>query len=538
VTKALDDSKKTAGTKAELDAAELAQKELGLKGEAEINALLSEASRGVIGGLDSTAEGIVGGGDKVEESITESGDKLAESGPSLMSTLFKGLLGAIPGANLLKKGMDFFKGKNEVEEETQLAEEKSTKRDMSIAGRQQRDFDRLEKNAAQLPEGQTSGTFVGGKLDGGKESQVAGAVDPFDTRYDNPITNRTRETSTTKTGGDSEAYRMLTKKSENALEEMAGPATKTVNGFKVRKVDRDIKTQPVDQDIKTQLVDQDIKTQPVDTNESEKHSVMTTSGIKKLNKEEIERGKKEGTIKRSLANDALRRIKLQAKKDEQAENAKATANGVVSPVESASQFAGEDQLKQLLGGADEQGIDLSADEVAKSQGLADSIEEKESGPGLFASMSEKVKSMVGGLFGDGKSPEEKIYDTSMADGSTTLLNDYSEKSPARRTRETSTTTIGGNSEAYRMLAGEAMGAMPTSPDAKTLLAKDAVEESKEKGTSTTDIIETKDSTTEMLETLRLIAQNGAEQNAKLSAIADASEAGVTVNKKILSTASV
>ena len=173
-------------------------------------------------------------------------------------------------------------------------------------------------------------------------------------------------------------------------------------------------------------------------------------------------------------------------------------------------------------------------------------EEKESGPGLFAKMSEKVKSMVGGLLGEGKSPEEKIYDTSMADGSTTFLNDYSEKSPERRTRETSTTTIGGDSEAYRMLArkpdqllaGEAMGAMPTSPDAKTLLAKDAVEESKEKGTSTTDITETKDSTTEMLETLRLIAQNGAEQNAKLSAIADASEAGVTVNKKILSTASV
>ena len=506
VTKALDDSKKTAGTKAELDAAELAQKELGLKGEAEINALLSEASRGVIGGLDSTAEGIVGGGDKVKDSITESGDKLAESGPSLMSTLFKGLLGAIPGANLLKKGMDFFKGKDEVEEETQLAEEKSTKRDMSVFARQQRDFDRLEKNAAQLPEGQTSGTFVGGKLDGGK--------------------------------------------SENALEEMAGPATKTVNGFKVRKVDRDIKTQPVDQDIKTQLVDQDIKTQPVDTeaatkrkprdmltaeataNESEKHSVMTTSGIKKLNKEEIERGKKEGTIKRSLANDALRRIKLQAKKDEQAENAKATANGVVSPVELpvSEPFTKLADLDKTMS--------FDAEPVV--------AEEKESGPGLFAKMSEKVKSMVGGLFGEGKSPEEKIYDTSMADGSTTFLNDYSEKSPERRTRETSTTTIGGDSEAYRMLArkpdqllaGEAMGAMPTSPDAKTLLAKDAVEESKEKGTSTTDITETKDSTTEMLETLRLIAQNGAEQNAKLSAIADASEASVTVNKKILSTANV
>jgi hypothetical protein len=404
VDKEIDESKATAGTKAELAAAELAQKELGLKGQEEINSRLRVLDGDFGESTLLATKAITDSGEAIGKDVTEAGGKVAEGGPSFMSSLFDGLLSAIPGGNLLKKGMDFFKGKDEVEEETQLAEEKSTKRDMSVFARQQRDFDRLEKNAAQLPEGQTSGTFVGGKLDGGKESQVAGAVDPDDF---------------------------------------------------------------------------------------------------------TEQGMQDSFMASQFAD-----------------------------FESASQFAGEDQLKQLLGGADEQGIDLSADEVAKSQGLADSIEEKESGPGLFASMSEKVKSMVGGLFGDGKSPEEKIYDTSMADGSTTLLNDYSEKSPARRTRETSTTTIGGNSEAYRMLAGEAMGAMPTSPDAKTLLAKDAVEESKEKGTSTTDIIETKDSTTEMLETLRLIAQNGAEQNAKLSAIADASEAGVTVNKKILSTASV
>jgi hypothetical protein len=42
----------------------------------------------------------------------------------------------------------------------------------------------------------------------------------------------------------------------------------------------------------------------------------------------------------------------------------------------------------------------------------------------------------------------------------------------------------------------------------------------------------------MLETLKLIAQNGSEQNAKLSAIADASEAGVNVNKKIYASTNV
>jgi len=68
-----------------------------------------------------------------------------------------------------------------------------------------------------------------------------------------------------------------------------------------------------------------------------------------------------------------------------------------------------------------------------------------------------------------------------------------------------------------------------------LLAKEAVEEATETGTSVADSETVTDKNVEMLETLKLIAQNGSEQNAKLSAIADASEAGVTVNKKILTT---
>lgn len=41
-----------------------------------------------------------------------------------------------------------------------------------------------------------------------------------------------------------------------------------------------------------------------------KVSVLTTGGMKKLTKDEIMEGKRSGTIKRSLANDALRRVKL------------------------------------------------------------------------------------------------------------------------------------------------------------------------------------------------------------------------------------
>ena len=47
-----------------------------------------------------------------------------------------------------------------------------------------------------------------------------------------------------------------------------------------------------------------------------------------------------------------------------------------------------------------------------------------------------------------------------------------------------------------------------------------------------------DQNSEMLDTLRMIAQNGSEQNAKLSAIAEASEAGVNVNKKIYASTNV
>lgn len=53
--------------------------------------------------------------------------------------------------------------------------------------------------------------------------------------------------------------------------------------------------------------------------EPKKTNVLTKSGVKSLTKEEIQQGKKEGTIKRSLANDALARLKREeakAKKDE------------------------------------------------------------------------------------------------------------------------------------------------------------------------------------------------------------------------------
>ena len=479
----LDESKKTAGTKADLNAAELAQKELGLKGEAEINALLSEASRGVIGGLDSTAEGIVGGGDKVKDSITESGDKLAESGPSLMSTLFKGLLGAIPGANLLKKGMDFFKGKDEVEEETQLAEEKSTKRDMSIKGRNER---RLAKLGV-----------------GGKESQsVSGSL------------------------------------------KMGKPdGTITLNGKEIEPGDPDY--------------------------EKASQALMAKAG-----------GNKPG----SMSNPHPYQAGAVDPED----------LGMEQDFDTAAQFGNEDQMKQLLGGAD-------------------SIEEFESGPGMFASLMGKVKDMTGSLLGDGKSPEEKIYDKSMADGSTTLLNDYSSEGYSYEDEELETMSfdaepvaeekesgpglfakmsekvksmVGGlfggsageedmdldaliaeaknakpeddgsssamafieNMKAEREqtaqnlglldLAGEASGQIQTPPDARTILAKEATEEVV-KGKSTPEAEVLKETqNTEMLETLKLIAQNGSEQNAKLSAIADASEAGVNVNKKIYASTNV
>ena len=52
-----------------------------------------------------------------------------------------------------------------------------------------------------------------------------------------------------------------------------------------------------------------------DTAGAEKrHSVMTKSGMKKLTKAEIQKGKKEGSIKRSLATSALRTISMEERR--------------------------------------------------------------------------------------------------------------------------------------------------------------------------------------------------------------------------------
>ena len=61
---------------------------------------------------------------------------------------------------------------------------------------------------------------------------------------------------------------------------------------------------------------EEIAETPVDTKEI-KVSVLTKDGFKDLNKEEILQGKKDGTIKRSLANAALQEIKLLETRNQQ-----------------------------------------------------------------------------------------------------------------------------------------------------------------------------------------------------------------------------
>jgi hypothetical protein len=571
----LDESKKTAGTKADLNAAEIAEKQSFLTrqeqaaiGTAEINARLSEASRGLITGVDSTAEGIVGGGDKVKDSITESGDKLAESGPSFMSTLFKGLLSSIPGpGSLLKKGMDFFKGKDEVEEETQLAEEKSTKRDIFKGPQHQR---RLAKDSQSV-----SGSLKMGKPDGtitlnGKE------IEPGDPDYE-----KASQALMAKAGG-------------NKPGSMSNP-----HPFLDGAVDPE--DFGMEQGIDLSADNEFIKDKSIE----ELEQALATA--KEAQKEDPAEGMRDWLDQSALDQDVA-----------WAEMDLKDAQGRVDPVASIGEAPLTDaEANKMVDTYNDNQVSTDGkfgggvDPVA-SIGEADSIEEKESGPGMFASLMAKVKEMTGSLIGDGKSPEEKIYDKAVADGSN-IVNDHSTEGYSYEDEELETMSfdaepvaeekesgpglfasmmgkvksmVGGlfggsageedmdldaliaeaknakpeddgsssamafieNMKAEREqtaqnlglldLAGEASGQIQTPPDARKILAKEAVEEATETGTSVADSETVTDKNVEMLETLKLIAQNGSEQNAKLSAIADASEAGVAVNKKILSTASV
>lgn len=77
--------------------------------------------------------------------------------------------------------------------------------------------------------------------------------------------------------------------------------------------------------------------------EPKKTNVLTKSGVKSLTKEEIQQGKKEGTIKRSLANDALARLKREeakAKKEEREFRGGGGAEGNEDPLRDRAEGKG------------------------------------------------------------------------------------------------------------------------------------------------------------------------------------------------------
>lgn len=496
VDKEIEESTKTAGTKAELATAELAQKELGLKGEEEINSRLRVAGGELYQNLEGTATGIADSSAKVEESIGESGNKLAEGGPSFMSSLFDGLLSAIPGGNLLKKGMDFFKGKDEVEEETQLAEEKSAKRNIFKGPQHQR---RLAKEGQSV-----SGSLKMGKPDGtitlnGKE------IEPGDPDYE-----KASQALMAKAGG-------------NKPGSMSNP-----HPYQAGAVDPE--DLGMEQGIDLSADNEFIKDKSIE----ELEQALATA--KEAQKEDPAEGMRNWLDQSALNQDvAFAEMDLEE------------AQGRVDPVASigeASQTAESDQAKILREQFGYVSSDYSTPEDEELETMSFDAEpvaeEKESGQGMFASLMGKVKDMTGSLMGGGSDmlaglfggdEQDKLASSAEAEAdekrkaTMAFLNNMSTE------RDQDSQNLGLSD----FLAGESAGQIETPPDAKTLLAKEAVEEATETGTSVADRETVTDKNVEMLETLKLIAQNGSEQNAKLSAIADASEAGVTVNKKILTT---
>ena len=468
VDKEIDESKKTAGTKAELATAELAQKELGLKGEEDINDRIWKIGEAFTTSGDVASKAVVAGGEAIGKDVTEAGGKVAEGGPSFMSTLFDGLLSAIPGGNLLKKGMDFFKGKDEVEEETQLAEEKSAKRNIFKGPQHQR---RLAKEGQSV-----SGSLKMGKPDGtitlnGKE------IEPGDPDYE-----KASQALMAKAGG-------------NKPGSMSNP-----HPYQAGAVDPEDLGMEQDFDLSA---DSDTPTKSIEEKESGPGMFASLMGKVK-------------DMTGSLIGDG--------KSPEEKIYDKAVADGSTTLRNdySSEDYSYEDEELETMS--------FDAEPVA---------EEKESGPGLFAKMSEKVKSMVGGLFGGSAGEEDMDLDALIAEAKNAKPEDDGSSSAMafienmKAEREQTAQNLG-----LLDLAGEASGQIATPPDARTILAKETTEEVV-KGKSTPEAEVLKETqNTEMLETLKLIAQNGSEQNAKLSAIADASEAGVNVNKKIYASTNV
>jgi len=466
VDKELDDSKKTAGTKADLAAAELAQKELALKGEEDINARIREFGSVITDSGDVAAKAVADGGETIGKDVAEAGAKVTEGGPSFMSSLFDGLLSAIPGGNLLKKGMDFFKGKDEVEEETQLTEAKP-------------------------------------QVAGDKENVLS--------------------------------------KASTIAEEMAGPATKTVNGFKVRKVARDIKTQPVDQEIKTRPVDQEIKTRPVDQEIKTQPVTDPFTKLADLDKAQDKAVPVELPLPEPLPEPeavAVADVKPETKnpaKDLEIKLAKATED-----LAKTTKTVIDPKVAETVSETDEttenapNWMQAMFDSLPENQrqGIADN--EKPSGGAMGGDTSDVhwSRALNAGI---------KLNAKQAAEYAAHNLAEFNAEMDAELA--TAATTEKDNKprkdQLNRKIIGEADGQPPKSLDARSLLAQDTPEDKAEKGKSESEATAVKnDQTSEMLDALRMIAQNGSEQNAKLSAIAEASEAGVNVNKKIYASTNV
>ena len=471
VDKELDDSKKTAGTKADLAAAELAQKELALKGEEDINARIREFGSVITDSGDVAAKAVVDGGETIGKDVAEAGAKVTEGGPSFMSTLFDGLLSAIPGGNLLKKGMDFFKGKDD--EET-LA----------------------KKEGAMSPNDPRAQTLLGGTDEEGFK------------------TTTTRESSTTTIGGDSEAAKLLASKPGSTTDNKVAGKSK-VDRSSTGRVNRR----------REELF------KMRDQMDMSSGSASGTFVGGKLVQDTDDTDDKVDPFKDTLAKTGV--DAFGKKTGRSTEEFKAGKPAFVGPT------GFEDSLDDI------ETMDFDTPEAPDPYDATGKLAKaeapvEEQGPGMFASMIDNVKSMIGGLFGGSDEPEIDIA---------SMLAEIDAAGPEEDDGAQSTMAFIDNMKAEREemsknlglvdLAREATPEITAGPDARSLLAQDTPEDKAEKGKSESEATAVKnDQNSEMLDTLRMIAQNGSEQNAKLSAIAEASEAGVNVNKKIYASTNV
>ena len=470
VDKELDDSKKTAGNKAEADAAELARKELAIKGQEDVNARIREFGTAFTNSGDVATKAIDETGKVLAKDVTVAGEEVTKSGPSFMGKLFDGLLSAInPVGGLFKKGLDFFGGKDD-EEETLAKKE--------------------------------------------------GAMSPNDPRAQTLLADReglktttTKESSTTLIGGDSEAAKLLASKPGSTTDnKVAEKRAKNVSRAARRRAELMAMRDQMDMS---------------------SGSASGTFVGGKLVQDTDDADDKVDPFKDTLAKTGV--DAFGKKTGRSTEEFKADKPAFVGPT------GFEDSLDDIetmdFAGPDQDYVDPydATGKLAKAEAPVE-----EQGPGMFASMIDNVKSMIGGLFGGSDEPEFDIasmlaeIDATAGDEDDGSASAMAFIDNMKAEREEMAQNLG-----LIDLAREATPEITAGPDARSLLAQDTPEDKAEKGKSESEATAVKnDQNSEMLDTLRMIAQNGSEQNAKLSAIAEASEAGVNVNKKIYASTNV